>query len=93
MISIKDYYISYYTMDNDYRHIIITSKIKNNPTLCGKTFWPVEPKTLMFTLEKYILNNIEKLRYIPICKKCIAKLPKKLRKQVIYNLVLTKLKS
>lgn len=92
MKSIESYYISYYKMDNNCRHINSSDNTQNNPYLCGKTC-SLKYLPLMFTLKNYILNNIDTLRYIPICKKCINKLPKKLKKQVVYNLVVTKLKN
>ena len=45
-----------------------------------------------YTLEDYSLDNIRGFRGVPICKSCLELLPTKIKKEVILNLIITKLK-
>lgn len=87
MKSLEDYYVSNYHIDNTQRHINSES---SGYFLCGKG----NSLFSVWKLKEYILfTNYSEVHIIPLCQKCINKLPKKLREQVIYNLIVAKLKS
>ena len=89
MKNLKDFIISNYFQSKDYRHI---ADKDNGIYLCGTVL-----KTnvySIFTLQNYITKPLgNAIIYNPLCKQCIDKLPKEIRKQVVFNLVITKLKS
>lgn len=82
-MQIKKYTVSYAAIDLPHRKVKRHISVNKKKTLCNLK---KDNLYLNFDLEDY--NYI-----IPLCVTCINKLPKKIKKDIIFQIVVVKLKS